>query len=117
MIGTSNFRRSGASTVSSDTFNGALVRPHDVTVSLRETPGSIEGMVSRVVHLGFEGRIELEPPAGDSARAQLTRGQTEELELARGDIVYVRSEGAHAHPRPPVHAPAGPAAHAPLATE
>jgi len=25
------------------------------------------------------------------ARAQLTRGQTEELELARGDIVYVRA--------------------------
>jgi hypothetical protein len=25
------------------------------------------------------------------ARAQLTRTQTEELELARGDIVYVRS--------------------------
>ncbi len=28
----------------------------------------------------------------------------------------MHSEGAHAHPRRQVHAPAGPAAHAPLAT-
>ena len=82
------------------TFKGKLVRPHDVTVSLSETEGSIEAMVSRVVHLGFEVRIELELPGGESARAQLTRGQTEELELARGDIVYVRPpEGADA-PQP-----------------
>ncbi len=72
------------------TFKGQLVRPHDVTVSLLETPGAIEAMVTRVVHLGFEVRIELELPGGESARAQLTRGETEQLELARGDIVYVR---------------------------
>jgi sulfate transport system ATP-binding protein len=67
-----------------------LVRPHDVTVSLIPTDGALEAMVSRVVHLGFEVRIELELPDGSSARAQLTRGQTAELELARGDVVYVR---------------------------
>ena len=69
---------------------GRLVRPHDVSVSLIPSEGAIEAMVSRVVHLGFEVRIELELPGGESARAQLTRGQTEELELGRGDIVYVR---------------------------
>ena len=47
-------------------------------------------MVSRVVHLGFEVRVELELPDGERARAQLTRAQTDELELSRGDIVYVR---------------------------
>jgi sulfate transport system ATP-binding protein len=47
-------------------------------------------MVSRVVHLGFEVRLELELPGGESARAQLTRSQAEELEVVRGDIVYVR---------------------------
>ena len=71
-------------------LGGMLVRPHDVTVSLIQDSDSIEAMVSRVVHLGFEVRIELELPDGSHARAQLTRGQTEELELARGDIVYVR---------------------------
>jgi sulfate transport system ATP-binding protein len=83
------------------TLGGRLVRPHDVTVSLTPADGTIEAMVSRVVHLGFEVRIELELPGGEHARAQLTRSQTEELELSRGDIVYVR---------PPADVPApGPA--------
>jgi sulfate transport system ATP-binding protein len=73
------------------TLNGKLVRPHDVTVSLTADEGSTEAMVRRVVHLGFEVRVELELPDGSVARAQLTRAQTEQLEIARGDIVYVRS--------------------------
>jgi sulfate transport system ATP-binding protein len=78
-------------------LDGRLVRPHDVTVSLQQEPESIEAMVLRVIHLGFEVRIELELPGGEVARAQLTRAQTAELELSRGDIVYVR---------PPAQAPA-----------
>jgi sulfate/thiosulfate transport system ATP-binding protein len=70
--------------------DGRLVRPHDATVSLEPEPGAIEAMVTRVVHLGFEVRLELELPGGEPAHAQLTRGQTEQLELAAGDIVYVR---------------------------
>jgi sulfate/thiosulfate transport system ATP-binding protein len=80
-------------------IEGRLVRPHDVTLSLAPAGDAIEAMVSRVVHLGFEVRIELELPGGEAARAQLTRAQTEELELHRGDIVYVRmpaSNGASA---------------------
>ena len=68
-----------------------LVRPHDVAISLVAQDGAIEAMVSRVVHLGFEVRVELDLPDGTSARAQLTRAQTAELELSRGDIVYVRT--------------------------
>jgi sulfate transport system ATP-binding protein len=76
------------------TVGGRMVRPHDLTVSLRPpSEGGIEAMVARVVHLGFEVRIELELPGGERARAQLTRAQTEELELVRGDIVYVRPPG------------------------
>ena len=67
-----------------------LVRPHDVTITLEPGEGRIEAMVRRVVHLGFEVRVELEPPDGSVARAQLTRAQAEELELGRGDIVYAR---------------------------
>jgi sulfate transport system ATP-binding protein len=67
-----------------------LVRPHDVSISLVTDGDSIEAMVARVVHLGFEVRVELALPDGSSARAQLTRAQAEELELEAGDIVYVR---------------------------
>src|SRR5262249_49207900 len=72
------------------TVDGKLVRPHDVTISLTAESGLIEAMVKRVVHLGFEVRVELELRGGDAARVQLTRGQLEELEIKEGDIVYVR---------------------------
>ena len=81
-------------------IDGKLVRPHDVAVSLVPAEDAIEAMVSRVVHLGFEVRVELELPDGERARAQLTRGQTEELELARGDIVYVRPRWSGRSPAP-----------------
>ena len=79
-------------------IDGRLVRPHDVAVSLEPADGAVEALVRRVVHLGFEVRIELELPDGEPARAQLTRSQTEELELARGDIVYVRPPAAQPEP-------------------
>jgi sulfate transport system ATP-binding protein len=74
-------------------LGGQMVRPHDVTVSLEPRSGSIEAMVRRVIHLGFEVRVELELSGGEIARAQLTRAQIDELELHRGDIVYVRHPG------------------------
>jgi sulfate transport system ATP-binding protein len=67
-----------------------LVRPHDMTLSLTPRDGAIEAMVRRVVHLGFEVRVEVELPDGSSATAQVTRSQADELELGDGDIVYVR---------------------------
>jgi sulfate transport system ATP-binding protein len=68
----------------------SLVRPHDVAISLVQREDTIEALVRRVVHLGFEVRLELELPDGSDARAQLTRAQAQELEVADGDIVYVR---------------------------
>jgi sulfate transport system ATP-binding protein len=69
-----------------------LVRPHDLTLSPTPQDGAIEARVRRVVHLGFEVRIELELYGGTAARVQLTRAQTEELELAPGDVVWVRED-------------------------
>ncbi len=65
-----------------------LVRPHDVTISLEAHPDGLEAMVRRVVHLGFEVRLELELPDGSQARAQLTRVQAAALEVSAGDVVY-----------------------------
>ena len=53
-------------------------------------PGAREAMVERVVHLGFEVRIELLLDDGEAAWAQVTRGEAEALELHHGDIVWVR---------------------------
>jgi sulfate transport system ATP-binding protein len=67
-----------------------LVRPHDFKISLTHEEGTIEALARRVVHLGFEVRVQLVLPDGSEASAQLTRAQAEELELADGDIVYLR---------------------------
>jgi sulfate transport system ATP-binding protein len=69
-----------------------LVRPHDLTLSPTPQDGAFEARVRRVVHLGFEVRIELELADGSSARAQLTRAQTEELELVEGGVVWIRED-------------------------
>jgi sulfate transport system ATP-binding protein len=79
-------------------LDGRLVRPHDVTLTLQQVAGAKEAMVSRVVFLGFEVRVELELPGGERARAQLTRAQIDELELSQGDIVYVRPPAAETAP-------------------
>jgi sulfate transport system ATP-binding protein len=71
-------------------IDGKLVRPHDVSISLSAEPGLIEAMVKRVVHLGFEVRVELELKGGEPARVQLTRAEAEQLEINDGDIIYVR---------------------------
>jgi sulfate transport system ATP-binding protein len=69
---------------------GQLVRPHDFKISLTRDEGTIEALARRVLHLGFEVRVQLVLPDGSEASAQLTRAQADDLELADGDIVYVR---------------------------
>ncbi len=69
-----------------DTF----VRPHDVELLLEPDAGCSEAMVERVVHLGFEVRVELVRDDGEHLLAQLTQEQAQQLELERGQIVYVR---------------------------
>src|SRR5438270_183704 len=51
-------------------LRGKLVRPRDVGIALSAVEGGIEAMVTRVVHLGFEVRIELTRSDGEPARAQ-----------------------------------------------
>ena len=67
-----------------------FVRPHDVAVQLEPDADSVEAMVERVVHLGFEARVELVRDDGQHLLAQLTQDEAEQLELERGQIVYVR---------------------------
>jgi sulfate/thiosulfate transport system ATP-binding protein len=66
------------------------VRPHDVELLLEPDNGCSEAMVERVVHLGFEVRVELVRDDGQHLLAQLTQEQVQQLELERGQIVYVR---------------------------
>jgi sulfate/thiosulfate transport system ATP-binding protein len=68
----------------------AFIRPHDVELLLEPNGATQEAMVQRLVHLGFEVRVELVRDDGEVLSAQLTREQVEALELQPGQIVYVR---------------------------
>jgi sulfate transport system ATP-binding protein len=72
-------------------LGGRLVRPHDLELVPDREDGAVEAMVARVVHLGFEVRAELILAGGEPVTVQVTRGEAEQLELARGDIVWVRA--------------------------
>jgi sulfate transport system ATP-binding protein len=68
----------------------AFVRPHDLELALEPNGATREAMIERVVHLGFEVRVELVGADGDPLSVQLTREEAEQLEVDRGQIVYVR---------------------------
>jgi len=68
----------------------AFVRPHDLELVLDADGSTREALVERILHLGFEVRVELVRDDGEPLSVQLTRDDAELLELARGQIVHVR---------------------------
>jgi sulfate transport system ATP-binding protein len=67
-----------------------FIRPHDVEVRRQPNGTTSEAMVERLVHLGFEVRADLVLHDGQRLQAQLSREDADELELAQGQIVWVR---------------------------
>jgi sulfate/thiosulfate transport system ATP-binding protein len=80
-----------------------FVRPHDIEVRRQPNGTTSEAMVERLVHLGFEVRADLLLGDGQRLWAQLSREDADELELAAGQIVFVRPS----RPRQFADAPAG----------
>ena len=70
--------------------NDRFVRPHDI--ELRAEPNGItsEATVLRLVHLGFEVRVELEKEDGEALSAQVTRETADRLGLETGRRIFVR---------------------------
>ena len=66
-------------------LGSSFVRPHDVQFGEGD-----EALVERVVHLGFEVRVELRLANGEELWAQVTREEAQRLELAEGARVHVR---------------------------
>jgi sulfate transport system ATP-binding protein len=67
----------------------AFVRPHDLEIVLEPNGTTREAMIDRIVHLGFEVRVDLVRADGERLQAQLTRDEAEQLELQQGQIVFV----------------------------
>jgi sulfate transport system ATP-binding protein len=67
-----------------------FVRPHDIFVDSAPVDGGVQALVTRVVHLGFEVRAELRIDGEESVSVQLTRDDAHRLDLAPGEIVWLR---------------------------
>jgi sulfate transport system ATP-binding protein len=78
------------------TLGDQLVRPHDLQLLPDADEGTVEAIVERIVRTGFEVRVELALGDGQAVAAQVTRGEADELELQRGQILYLRVDAARA---------------------
>jgi len=83
------------------------VRPHDLEIGLSPNGVTRPATVERLVHLGFEVRVELAEPDGRRLWAQVTRDEADELGLERGSEVHVRTtrERVFGEPGPPLSDP------------
>jgi sulfate transport system ATP-binding protein len=72
------------------TLEGRFIRPHDLLITPHHEPDGVEAMIERIIHLGFEVRLELVLGDGERLTAQVTRDQVERDELQSGQIVSVR---------------------------
>jgi sulfate transport system ATP-binding protein len=79
---------------------GSLVRPHDIQILTEPAEATQQAVVTRLWWLGFEVRVELLPAEGDALYAQLSRTETDALELAEGQIVHVRLDPTRARRQP-----------------
>ena len=68
----------------------AYIRPHDLELRLEPNGTTDEAMIERIVHLGFEVRVELVLEDGRHVSAQVTRDEADDLDLHDGQIVFIR---------------------------
>jgi sulfate transport system ATP-binding protein len=68
-----------------------LLRPHDIDVLLHPVDSATAGTIRRILHLGFEVRVEVELDDGRLLSVQQARAQAEELQLEAGQRVFLRA--------------------------
>jgi sulfate transport system ATP-binding protein len=73
-------------------LGGRWVRPHDLDIAQDPAPDAVEAQIERITRYGFDARIELVAADGDPLLVQVTRERLEELELERGQIVWVLAQ-------------------------
>jgi sulfate transport system ATP-binding protein len=72
------------------TLEGRLVRPHDIEVFTSPVASAVPAEITRLQRVGFEVRAEMATATGPAATVQLTRGQSESLNLATGSKVWLQ---------------------------
>lgn len=68
----------------------SFVRPHDLEITLEPNGNTKGAVVKRVLHLGFEVRIELVLQDGQEIWAQVSRNEIGRLDVEPGQAIYIR---------------------------
>jgi sulfate transport system ATP-binding protein len=74
--------------------NGTWVRPHDLELSHDPIAGGSPATVERILHLGFEVRVEVRFVDGATSTVQIARRSFDALGISVGDRVSVADMGA-----------------------
>ena len=69
-----------------------LVRPHEIVLRRWPSDGAVEVEVERIAVLGADVRVDLVDGDGERIAARLRREELEDLDLARGEIVWAGAD-------------------------
>ncbi|HEY7422101.1 MAG TPA: TOBE-like domain-containing protein [Gaiellaceae bacterium] len=73
-----------------------LVRPHEIALRRWPSDGSVEVEVERIAVLGADARVDLADGSGERLTARLRRDELEDLDLARGEILWASASARDA---------------------
>jgi sulfate transport system ATP-binding protein len=73
-------------------IGGVLVRPRDVELLQEPASGAAEAMIVRMTVLGRDAKVELHDSTGAEIVAVIARERFDELDLWRGQTVWVRAK-------------------------
>ena len=71
-----------------------LVRPHEIVLRRWPSDGAVEVEIERIAVLGADARVDLVDGSGERLTARLRRDELEDLDLARGEIVWASAEAS-----------------------
>ncbi|AFZ00713.1 sulfate/molybdate ABC transporter ATP-binding protein [Calothrix sp. PCC 6303] len=74
--------------------NRIFLRPHDILIHQNASVDTVPAKVDRIIHLGWEIRIELLLESGELVNAHLNREQFNQLQLHENQHVYLKPKQA-----------------------
>jgi sulfate transport system ATP-binding protein len=67
-----------------------FLRPHDILIEKNADENAKAAIVDRIIHLGWEIRVELGLRSGETLNAHLSRENFDQLQLEKGERVYIK---------------------------
>lgn len=67
-----------------------FLRPHDILIHTDGDEYTTTALIERIIHLGWEIRVELGLRSGETLNAHLSREQFYQLQLEKGQYVYIQ---------------------------